>query len=92
MNKTLLTATAIGFALALVPLASQKVEAASQIPAIIMHNSPSSDVQRAEWEGREHRNYARLGENRRYREHNYSSYGRREGYGREGYGREGYRH
>ena len=30
------------------------------------------------------------GRNRRYREHNYSSYGRREGYGRDGYGREGY--
>ena len=92
MNKPLVTVTAIGFALALAPFASQKVEAASQIPTIIMHNSPSSDVQRAEWEGREHRNYARLGEHRRYREHNYGSYGRREGYGREGYGREGYRY
>jgi hypothetical protein len=57
-----------------------------------MHNSPSSDVQLAEWEGREYRNYARLGEHRRYREHNYGSYGPREGYGREGYGREGYGH
>jgi hypothetical protein len=85
MNKPLLTVTAIGFALALAPFASQKVEAASQIPAIITHNSPSSDVQLVEWEGREHRNYARLGEHRRYREHNYGSYGRHEGYGREGY-------
>ena len=85
MNKALLTVTAIGFALALAPLASQKVAAASQIPAVIMHNSPTSDVQRADWEGREHRNYWRLGEHRRYREHNYSSYGRHEGYGREGY-------
>ncbi|MGB7915922.1 MAG: hypothetical protein WCF79_11620 [Rhodomicrobium sp.] len=88
MNKALLTVTAIGFALALAPLTSQKVAAASQIPAVIMHNSPTSDVQRADWEGREHRNYWRFGEHRRYREQNYGNYASRH----EGYGREGYRH
>ena len=91
MNKTLLTVTAIGFALALAPLASQKVAAASQIPAVIMHNSSTSDVQRAEWEGREHQNhwnFWRFGEHRRQREHDYGNYASR----REGYGREGYRH
>ena len=84
MRKMFYVLTAMGFCLALSPIASPKVEAASINPAAIAQSSPGPGVLLAEWDVREHRSHWRFWE-RRHRDHDY-------GYRHGGYRREGYTH
>jgi hypothetical protein len=86
MQKMIFTLTAIGLAAALSTAGSQKVEAASIVPASIAQTSTASGVLLADWDGREHRSHWGFWQHRHYgHDHGY-------GYRHEGYGREGYRY